>query len=86
MRFGSLEDEDGRERELSQSSFSSFLNMRDPGVRAALQQARPRIETLQRRLKGLSQTFTLFRVWPHGGLNEAAVERAEAAEGKVEKR
>jgi class 3 adenylate cyclase len=57
--------------------------LRDPGVRAVLQQAHPRIETLQRRLKGLSQTFTLFRVWPQGGVNGEAVKQAEAAEEKV---
>ena len=34
MQFGKLPDEDGVERELSQSSFSSFLVKRDPGLRA----------------------------------------------------
>ncbi len=33
MRFGSLKDEVGEERELTQSSFSSFLYMRDPALR-----------------------------------------------------
>ena len=33
MKFGSLTDEKGRERELSQSSFSSFLVQRDPEIR-----------------------------------------------------
>jgi oligoendopeptidase F len=35
MKFGLLTDEKGRERELSQSSFSSFLVQRDPEVRKA---------------------------------------------------
>jgi oligoendopeptidase F len=35
MTFGSLKDEKGEERELSQSSFSSFLVQRDPAVRKA---------------------------------------------------
>ncbi len=35
MKFGSLRDGDGRERELTQSSFSSFLQQRDPAVRKA---------------------------------------------------
>lgn len=33
MRFGSLADDEGRERELTQSSFSSFLQQRKPVVR-----------------------------------------------------
>jgi len=33
MRFGIIRDTDGQERELSQSSFSSFLVRRDPAVR-----------------------------------------------------
>lgn len=33
MKFGSLTDDQGRERELSQSSFSSFLVQRDPEIR-----------------------------------------------------
>ena len=33
MKFGSLADDKGRERELSQSSFSSFLVQRDPEIR-----------------------------------------------------
>jgi len=33
MKFGKLADDQGRERELSQSSFSSFLVQRDPQVR-----------------------------------------------------
>jgi oligoendopeptidase F len=33
MLFGKLKDEDGNERELTQSSFSSFLQQRDPAVR-----------------------------------------------------
>ena len=35
MRFGSLEDETDEEKELTQSSFSSFLIKRDPAVRKA---------------------------------------------------
>jgi oligoendopeptidase F len=35
MRFGSLNDDKGRERELTQSSFSSFLQQSDPAVRKA---------------------------------------------------
>lgn len=35
MLFGKLKDEDGKERELTQSSFSSFLQQRDPAVRKA---------------------------------------------------
>ncbi len=35
MRFGTLKDEHGREQELSQSSFSSFLVKRDPQLRKA---------------------------------------------------
>jgi len=35
MKFGSLKDASGRERELSQSSFSSFLQQRDGAVRKA---------------------------------------------------
>ena len=35
MKFGSLLDGDGNERELTQSSFSSFLQQRDPAVRRA---------------------------------------------------
>lgn len=35
MKFGTLRDGDGSERELTQSSFSSFLQQRDPGVRKA---------------------------------------------------
>ena len=35
MKFGKLRDGDGNERELTQSSFSSFLQQRDPGVRRA---------------------------------------------------
>lgn len=35
MRFGSLKDGEGRERELTQSSFSSFLQQSDPTVRKA---------------------------------------------------
>ncbi len=35
MRFGSLKDGEGRERELTQSSFSSFLQQSDPQVRKA---------------------------------------------------
>ncbi len=34
MKFGKLADEEGVERELSQSSYSSFLNKRDGGLRA----------------------------------------------------
>jgi len=33
MKFGSLRDGSGKERELTQSSFSSFLQQREPGVR-----------------------------------------------------
>ena len=33
MKFGSLADETGREKPLTQSSFSSFLNKRDPELR-----------------------------------------------------
>jgi oligoendopeptidase F len=33
MKFGALTDETGRERSLTQSSFSSFLVKRDPGLR-----------------------------------------------------
>ena len=33
MKFGTIRDEDGREVELSQSAFSSFLNKRDPALR-----------------------------------------------------
>jgi oligoendopeptidase F len=33
MKFGKLTDGEGRERELTQSSFSSFLQQRDPAVR-----------------------------------------------------
>ena len=33
MKFGALRDDDGHERELTQSSFSSFLQQRDPAVR-----------------------------------------------------
>ncbi len=33
MKFGKLRDGDGNERELTQSSFSSFLQQRDPAVR-----------------------------------------------------
>ncbi|MFZ4778766.1 MAG: oligoendopeptidase F [Terrimicrobiaceae bacterium] len=33
MKFGNLRDGDGNERELTQSSFSSFLQQRDPDVR-----------------------------------------------------
>jgi oligoendopeptidase F len=35
MKFGRLRDGDGNERELTQSSFSSFLQQRDPAVRKA---------------------------------------------------
>ncbi|MCX6971452.1 MAG: oligoendopeptidase F [Verrucomicrobia bacterium] len=35
MKFGKLRDGDGGERELTQSSFSSFLQQRDPAVRKA---------------------------------------------------
>lgn len=35
MKFGTLRDEAGVERELTQSSFSSFLQQRDPAVRRA---------------------------------------------------
>ena len=35
MLFGTLKDSEGNERELTQSSFSSFLQQRDPGVRKA---------------------------------------------------
>jgi len=35
MKFGQLRDGDGNERELTQSSFSSFLQQRDPAVRKA---------------------------------------------------
>ena len=35
MKFGKLRDGDGSERELTQSSFSSFLQQRDPAVRKA---------------------------------------------------
>ncbi|MEI6033342.1 MAG: oligoendopeptidase F [Verrucomicrobiae bacterium] len=35
MKFGTLADGEGRERELTQSSFSSFLQQRDPAVRRA---------------------------------------------------
>jgi len=35
MKFGKLCDGDGNERELTQSSFSSFLQQRDPAVRRA---------------------------------------------------
>jgi len=35
MKFGTLRDENGVERELSQSAFSSFLYQRDPAVRKA---------------------------------------------------
>ena len=35
MKFGKLRDGDGNERELTQSSFSSFLQQRDPAVRRA---------------------------------------------------
>ena len=33
MKFGTIRDEHGRETELSQSAFSSFLNKRDPALR-----------------------------------------------------
>ena len=33
MKFGTIRDENGQEVELSQSSFSSFLNKRDPALR-----------------------------------------------------
>jgi len=33
MKFGTARDDEGRERELTQSSFSSFLQQRDPAVR-----------------------------------------------------
>ena len=35
MKFGTIRDEDGREVELSQSSYSSFLHKRDPALRKA---------------------------------------------------
>lgn len=35
MLFGTLKDSEGNERELTQSSFSSFLQQRDPAVRKA---------------------------------------------------
>ena len=35
MKFGALRDGEGHERELTQSSFSSFLQQRDPAVRRA---------------------------------------------------
>lgn len=35
MKFGTLRDDSGEERELSQSAFSSFLIQRDPAVRKA---------------------------------------------------
>ncbi len=35
MKFGALKDAEGNERELTQSSFSSFLQQRDPSVRKA---------------------------------------------------
>lgn len=35
MKFGTLRDGQGQERELTQSSFSSFLQQRDPAVRRA---------------------------------------------------
>jgi oligoendopeptidase F len=35
MKFGALKDSEGNERELTQSSFSSFLQQRDPAVRKA---------------------------------------------------
>jgi len=35
MKFGKLKDAEGNERELTQSSFSSFLQQRDPHVRKA---------------------------------------------------
>ena len=35
MKFGTLKDAEGNERELTQSSFSSFLQQRDPEVRKA---------------------------------------------------
>lgn len=35
MKFGTLQDAEGNERELTQSSFSSFLQQRDPAVRKA---------------------------------------------------
>ncbi|MFZ9964978.1 MAG: oligoendopeptidase F, partial [Terrimicrobiaceae bacterium] len=35
MKFGVLKDAEGNERELTQSSFSSFLQQRDPAVRKA---------------------------------------------------
>ena len=35
MKFGKLKDGEGNERELTQSSFSSFLQRRDPAVRKA---------------------------------------------------
>lgn len=35
MKFGKLKDSEGNERELTQSSFSSFLQQRDPSVRKA---------------------------------------------------
>ena len=35
MKFGTLRDGEGKERELTQSSFSSFLQQRDPAVRRA---------------------------------------------------
>jgi oligoendopeptidase F len=35
MLFGTLKDGEGNERELTQSSFSSFLQQQDPGVRKA---------------------------------------------------
>src|SRR5690606_31987032 len=33
MKFGRVRDDSGAERELTQSSFSSFLQQRDPSVR-----------------------------------------------------
>ena len=35
MKFGKLKDAEGNERELTQSSFSSFLQQRDPQIRKA---------------------------------------------------
>ncbi|HEU4321677.1 MAG TPA: DUF5939 domain-containing protein [Roseiflexaceae bacterium] len=50
----------------------------DPGVQRVLAREQAPQETFQRTLKGVSQGFTLYRIWPHPAGAELAVGTADA--------
>lgn len=47
----------------------------DPGVQQVLAQEQARIDTFERTLKGVSQAFTLYRLWPREAVQAELAER-----------